>query len=197
MPDGWEEVSSVEGVTSTAPSAPLETERLLLRRLSAADAADLFRTVGDPDVMRYWHPGPDVDLAAVRRRIAEIERHWRRHGFGDWGVVDKADGELLGFAGLHHIVEMDEVNVGYALARSHWGRGLGSELVRFLLAYGLERLCLPEVVAVIDPRNEASIALAVSGGLDLRERRLWRGHERLVYGISRVGRHEVERSSHV
>ena len=43
----------------------LQTERLTLRRLAEHDAAALFRTTGDPDVMRYWAPGPDATVAAA------------------------------------------------------------------------------------------------------------------------------------
>ena len=57
-------------------SAP-QTERLLLRRLTPADAAALHDVTGDPAVMRYWYPGADADLAATATRIAEIEAQWQ------------------------------------------------------------------------------------------------------------------------
>lgn len=132
--------------------------------------------------MRFWAPGPDPSVAATRERIAAIEAHWQAHGFGDRAVVSR--GLVVGFAGLHLIPDVDEVNIGCALERSAWGRGLGTEVYRRLLDWGFGRLGLPEVVAVIDPANDASIALARRCGLTLWRRFEWAGHDRLAYRIT-------------
>ena len=145
------------GGTDAPPPA---TACLALRRLRADDASDLFRTVGDPDVMRYWAPGPDAAAEATAQRIADIQAHWVTHGFGDWGVVERATGALIGFAGLHHIAGMPEVNVGYAFEKSRWGHGYATETCRAMIAYGFDRVALPEIVAVIAPQNRASIRVA-------------------------------------
>ena len=79
---------------------------------------------------------------------------------------------------------MDEVNIGYVLARDRWGQGLGSELAKAILRFGFVDLCLPEIVAVVDPANTASIHLAGTCGLALRRRFTWMGCERLAYGAS-------------
>jgi ribosomal-protein-alanine N-acetyltransferase len=171
-------------MTDAMLNGRLESVRVSLRRLTSDDAPALFRSVGDPTVMRYWCPGPDPDVAHTVERIAEIEYHWQTHGFGDWGVVSKADGELIGFAGLHHIADMDEVNIGYVLQRDRWRQGLGHEIAQFVLGYGFGQLSLAEVVAVVDPRNAASIRLVRKCGLALRRRIVWMKRERLVYGVS-------------
>jgi len=173
-------VTASDTAFGRAPSG----ERLSLRFLSPDDAPALYRSVGDPAVMRFWAPGPDGDIAETARRIADINEHWSEHGFGDWAVVGKPDGGVIGFAGLHHIAEMDHVNVGYVLERGRWRQGLGSELCRLVLAYGFRTLDLPEIVAVIDPRNVASIALVEKYGLCLRSRLTWSGRERVMYAIT-------------
>ncbi|MEX2207672.1 MAG: GNAT family N-acetyltransferase [Myxococcota bacterium] len=173
--------------TVVADSAgPLVTVQAVLRHLTRGDAPALHCVTGDRGVMRYWHPGPDGDVAATERRIADIEAHWQRHGFGDWAVLERSGGALIGFAGLHHISDMVAVNVGYALAASHWRRGIGAEVCRLLLGHAFSVLGLPEVVAVIDPRNVASLALAGACGLSLRERCIWQGQARVVHAMTRV-----------
>ena len=164
----------------------LETERLLLRRLMPDDASVLHRCTGDQRVMRYWHPGADADLAATAALIAEIEAHWDAHGFGDLAVLTRDSGELVGFAGLHHISGMAEVNVGYALIPVRWRCGLGGELCTALLEHGFTVLSLPEIVAVVDRRNVASIALAERSGLTYRRETTWQGQPRLVYALTRA-----------
>ena len=164
----------------------LETERLWLRRLTSADADALHRCTGDPAVMRYWYPGPDVDVGATTARIAEIEAHWRDHGFGDYAVVARDSRDLIGFAGLHHIAGIAEVNLGYVLLPAYWRRGLGAELCAALLAHGFTGLGLPEVVAVVDPRNVASVALAERSGLTLCGETTWQGQSRLVLALTQA-----------
>ena len=172
-------------MTDVQFSSRLETERTTLRRLTSDDAPALYRSVGDTAVMRYWYPGPDQDVAGTAQRIAEIDDHWQAHGFGDWGVISKSDGELIGFAGLHHIADMSAVNIGYVLARDRWRQGLGYEIAASVLGYGFRHLRLPEVVAVVDPDNTASVRLACKCGLALRQRFVWMGRQRLTYGVSR------------
>jgi [ribosomal protein S5]-alanine N-acetyltransferase len=179
---GERERSASGGAAQRAP----RTKRLVLRRLTPGDAAALHRCAGDPAVMRHWYPGPDADIDATAARIAEIEAHWREHGFGDYGVTARDSGELVGFAGLHHIAGMTEVNVGYALVPDRWRQGLGAELCAALLAYGFGALGLAEIVAVVDPRNAGSVALAERCGLAWRGETTWQGQARLVFGVTQV-----------
>ena len=164
------------------------TARLALRRLRPIDAANLFRTVGDPEVMRYWAPGPDAIVEATAQRIAEIEAHWAAHGFGDWGVVERDTSALIGFAGLHYIAGMPEVNVGYAFEQSRWGRGYATEVCRAVVDYGFEQLRLAEIVAVISPQNRVSIHVAEKSGLVFWKRFVWSGRDRVAYRITRPTR---------
>lgn len=168
------------------PADAIETERMLLRRMTPQDAAGLHGCTGDAEVMRHWHPGPDVRIADTARRIAEIEAHWQRYGFGDYAVLARDSADLVGFAGLHHIAGVTEVNVGYALVPSCWRQGLGGELCRSLLAHGFDFLSLPEIVAVIDPRNTASVTLAEHCGLGFRRVLSWQGQPRVLHAITRA-----------
>jgi ribosomal-protein-alanine N-acetyltransferase len=135
--------------------------------------------------MRYWAPGHDRSIEDTRRRIAQIDTHWHSRGFGDWGVIEKATGRLIGFAGLHYIEAMPEVNVGYAFERAMWGRGFASETCRAVLAFGFQEVRLEQIVAVIAPANEASIRVAERCGLRLWKRFRWTGRDRLAYRIRR------------
>jgi RimJ/RimL family protein N-acetyltransferase len=178
--------SVADGDGASRPTGALETERLRLRRLTPEDAAGLYVCTGDVEVMRYWHPGPDADVTDAERRIAEIGAHWELHGFGDCAVLASDSGDLIGFAGLHHIAGLAEVNVGYALVPSRWRQGLGTELCRSLLAYGFDILDLPEIVAVIDPRNTVSVALAEHCGLGFRRGLTWQGQPRVLHALTRA-----------
>ena len=67
-----------------------------------------------------------------------------------------------------------------------WRRGLGSEVCGPLLAHGFAVLGLPEIVAVVDPRNVASVALAGRCGLTFRRELVWQGQPRLLFSLTRA-----------
>ena len=167
-------------------NAPLEVEtrRLLLRGLSHRDVPVFHEIVGNPEVMVHWHPGPDGDEAATADRITSINQHWSEHGFGDWGVEEKASGYLIGFSGFHYIEGMSEVNLGYAFRRSAWRRGFGTEVCQRVIDIALNRMGLAEVVAVISPENTASMWLAEKVGMSYWKRTTWSGQPRVVYRIA-------------
>jgi ribosomal-protein-alanine N-acetyltransferase len=160
------------------------TERTLLRPLTQADASELFLTTGDAEVMKYWRGGPDKTLEQTEAGIAKINSHWNRHGFGDWGVELKKNGELIGFCGLHYIEDMAEVNIGYALKKEVWRKGLGYEVCRRVLDYGFGALDVNEIVAVIRPENTTSIRLAQKLGMVFTKEFVWKGGVRVAYVLT-------------
>lgn len=162
----------------------LETSRLTLRRLTLDDAEALFRTVGDPKVMEFWAPGEDQKIEQTVERIKTINEHWNINGFGDWAMIEKKQNRLIGFCGLHYIFGMKEVNVGYAIEKSRWRLGFGTEVVEIILDFGLNLLNLKDIIAVIDPCNGASLKLIKKCGLIYWKESSYMKRPRAVYKIS-------------
>lgn len=163
--------------------AEIETRRLRLIRLCVDHAEALFRTFGDPDTMRFWLNAPDDSIDETKQRILSIEDHWQTHGFGDWGVFEVDTARLIGLAGLHYITGMDDVNIGYAFEKQYWGRGFGFEACKAVLEFGEKVLGRSHIIAVIWPRNSASIRLIERCGLRFLESTIWGGGDRFVYRI--------------
>jgi ribosomal-protein-alanine N-acetyltransferase len=123
----------------------IRTERLLLRPFEGQDR-DAFATIAaDPEVA-----GP---LGGARIQAPEyfdaMREFWARHGNGQLAIV--ADGALVGRVGLRrqppeweHPMQ-GEVEVGWMLARSAWGKGYATEAARAMLAWGFETLNLPQI----------------------------------------------------
>ncbi|WP_164172017.1 GNAT family N-acetyltransferase, partial [Streptococcus pneumoniae] len=74
-----------------------------------------------------------------------------------------------------------EVEIGWRLPRAAWGRGYASEAAHAVLRHGFDTLALEEVVALIDPDNARSIAVAAKLGLALAGRRAAYGTEFDLY----------------
>jgi RimJ/RimL family protein N-acetyltransferase len=134
----------------------MRTKRLLLSSWTEADWLLLKPIATDPEVMRYISEGqiwPDDRIQEfVQRQITCL--HERDYCM--WKLTEPDTGQMIGFCGLQPLPNADEIEIGWWLARSHWGRGLATEAARAALRDGFERVGLERIVAVAHPDNRAS-----------------------------------------
>lgn len=142
-------------------SFPVErrTERLLLRTWRESDLDGLAAVLGDAEVMRYMWGEPRT-IEESREALERRTDHWERHGFGFWAAESLSTGELMGWVGLQYaewLPELSsEVEIGWMLARAHWGQGLASEGAAAALEAGFESLRLKRIVGLYHPDNVRS-----------------------------------------
>jgi RimJ/RimL family protein N-acetyltransferase len=135
----------------------LVTPRLKLRWMDERDVQAHYAVFSDPEVTRYWSRGPWTSLDEARDHIAGIRAAYADGSGMRLGVERIDTGELIGSVSLHHFVDASRrCEIGYALARAHWGGGYVSEALRALLDYGFKALDLNRVEADIDPDNAPS-----------------------------------------
>ena len=130
----------------------LTTERIVLRPWRDADLEPFVAMGTDPEVMRHFPAllTPDDSAAMVGR----IRDHFDREGFGLWAVEVPGIAPFVGFTGLMRPRWRPEsVEVGWRLARAHWGSGYATEAARASLAFGFETLALAEIVSFVLPEN--------------------------------------------
>lgn len=141
------------------PLPELRTPRLLLRRITAADAPAILRLRSEPQVMRYLDREPAASLDEALAFIGIIDANLADNAGLTWGLA-RADApdKLLGTCGIwrldlyHHRGE-----VGYALLPEAWGQGLMQEALAEVCRYGFEVLQLHSLEGNVNPHNEASI----------------------------------------
>lgn len=139
----------------------IETERLCLRQWRARDFPVFARLNADPGVMAYY---PDVLGKQESNNLAnKIQSLIAKRGWGFWSVEEKASGRFTGFTGLHvpeyELPCMPCVEIGWRLARQHWGKGYATEAGKAALDVAFNRLDLAEVVAFASVANNRSIAV--------------------------------------
>jgi RimJ/RimL family protein N-acetyltransferase len=172
-------------VSGGDPDPTVQTERLVLRRWRATDAAALAAINADPEVMRFIGRGAVLGRGLSDDLLARFEREWRERGFGLWAVVERtAPDQLLGFCGLTVPMFLPDVlpavEVGWRLARSAWGRGVATEAARAALAFGFEEHGMHEIVAIINPGNVRSLRVAEKLGMTPRPDRFHTGANQRV-----------------
>jgi RimJ/RimL family protein N-acetyltransferase len=117
----------------------LETGRLRLHEFVPDDADAFFALNSDLEVMRYT--GAACFTSIEQARVSLCKRpiaDYRKHGFGRWAVVLKSHSKLIGFAGLKHLDDLNEVDLGYRLMVAYWGQGLASEASRACVTHGFQ-----------------------------------------------------------
>lgn len=133
----------------------LETERLLLREFTAQDAQLLVDLNNNPNVTRYTGDGP-VTLEEAQKIILDVILPQYSNQLGRWAVHLKSNKEFIGWCGLKHIVELDEIDLGYRFFEPHWGKGYASESAIASFNYGLQQLGLKTIVGRAAIENIAS-----------------------------------------
>ncbi len=162
----WEE-DGFEIKTYSASLVIMETERLLIRRITRKDMDALLAIMGKPEVMYAWEHG--FTKKDVRKWINRQLTRYRKDGFGYFAVILKESGALIGQAGLMKstINGNEAIELGYILNNTYWHNGYGTEAARACLEYAFGELGLKTVCCSIRPENEASIRVAEKLGMTL------------------------------
>jgi RimJ/RimL family protein N-acetyltransferase len=140
--------------------SPLETERLRLRMMTPEDVADVFTYHSREDVCRYL-PFPPRSYEQVSEKVTQFAAATTLKTEGDyWQLAIEHDGHVIGdlFFKLHS-VEHATAEIGWTLHPDHHGRGYMTEIASAVLDIAFGELELHRVMARLDPRNTASIAL--------------------------------------
>ena len=110
----------------------LETERLILRPLSTADAEAMFVWLSDPEVNRYMPYPLYTDVEAARRWIASTFQQEKYYLFG---FVRKSDGLLIGSGDVSPKDYTAAWVFGYNLRRDCWNQGYATEATRAMIDF--------------------------------------------------------------
>ena len=155
-------------VAGAGGAAILTTPRLRLRQWREEDLAPFAALNADPQVMEFF---PKTLTRAESDAVAgRIRDHFARHGFGLWAVEAPGIADFMGFVGLAvpsfeaHFTPC--VEIGWRLAREHWGHGYATEAATAALAFGFGDRALEEIVAFTVPANIPS--RRVMGRLGMR-----------------------------
>jgi ribosomal-protein-alanine N-acetyltransferase len=145
-------------VTDTKIDLPvLETARLTLRKLTMADADDVFAYAADPEVARFvtWSAHATVQDSIAFLNM--VKQKYENGQIAEWGVSERSTGRIIGTCGFTWIrPEHGKGEIGYALARTHWRMGFMTEAVDAVMRYGFVALRLNRIEARCKTENTGS-----------------------------------------
>lgn len=144
----------------------IETERLLIRRLTPDDAAAYLPLVSLPEVIRFTG---ERALRSTDEVVQLLEtrsiRDYERYGYGRMACIEKSTARLVGFSGLKYLEDMDEADVGYRFLPDAWGKGYATETASAIMNAQPREFGLARVIGLVEPENRGSVRVLQKLGL--------------------------------
>lgn len=137
---------------------PIETERLLLRKLQLSDVYEYYeRLFGDGDVSRYMLFEPHQTIMESLESVQRKLKRYEEENFYCWGVELKEEAGLMGLVELLRFDEQTNTcSFVYMLGCDYWNQGYGTELLKAVFRFAFEELEVERIVADHMTKNVAS-----------------------------------------
>ena len=165
----------------------LETTRLILRPMKAADIDALLVIFTDPQVMAAFDEEP-FNREQMSRWLGRNLDHQEKYGYGLFSVLLKENGLLIGDCGLE-VMEVDGIQVaelGYDFRSDYWNQGYATEAASAVRNYAFDVLELPQLISLIRVHNAASQRVSEKIGMARISEFETHGIQYWKYGLSRA-----------
>ena len=136
----------------------LTTARLVLRATSPDDVEGVFAMESDPVAMRYWSRPPMQDISEARASVERAMTFFPERVGLRWSITRAGEDRLIGNVSVFDFHEpSDRADIGYGLARAHWGQGFMHEALIAVVDYAFGPMGLRRLEADVHPGNQASL----------------------------------------
>lgn len=165
----------------------LETERLILRKLSLNDAENMFENcASDDEVTKYLVWESHKNLEVTKEYLKNIVKEYENHKNFDWCIELKSTGQPIGTIGCKALDEnIKKIEVGYCIGRRWWGNGITAEALKEVINFLIFKVGINRVEAYHDVRNFASGIVMQKAGMSfeglLREAYMFHDNAKDVY----------------
>lgn len=169
-------IPSMHGVT---------TERLVFRHTSMDDVSWWMEYINSAEAIRFMSLTVGSEASCREFIQRSIDRR-ATDGSGLNAIMEQATGKPVGMIGLltQVVDEMDELEIGYHLLPSAWGRGFATEAAIACKEFAREHRCAPSVISLIDHQNFASQAVARRNGMHYETDTVHRGVPAMVWRVA-------------
>lgn len=160
----------------------LETEKIMLRKITDQDLDFILSHFCDPNVCRYLVDNEPTNSSEEAKEIID----WC-NGNGSpnsrqnrWLIMLKETGESAGTVGFHNWDRVNHIaEIGYDLSFAHWGKGIMSEVLQRVLAFGFGEMQLNRIQAFVHLQNAGSYSVLKKQGFVaegiVRDKHFFRG----------------------
>lgn len=147
----------------------LETERLILRRFTVADAPFGYKNwTADPLVTKYLTWKPHASVSETEYIFKLWEDDYANLDYYQWVIVLKEINEPIGSIGVVRFDQrLNSCEIGYVIGRNYWGRGIMPEAFSKVIEFLFEEAEFGKIAALHDVNNPNSGKVMKKCGLTL------------------------------
>jgi len=136
----------------------LETKRLVLRKLEESDAEALFENYSDEDIAKNFMDEPFGDIKQASQFIEAFNAEFSQGKAITWAIAIKITDQMIGTCS--YMIETSTcAEIGYDLAKTHWGKGIMTEALEAMIGYGFDELGIEKIKADTLSNNSRSLNL--------------------------------------
>jgi ribosomal-protein-alanine N-acetyltransferase len=145
------------------PFPIIETEHLLLRRITLDDTNDMFEMRKDPRMYEYLDTKVDKNPGETKAYISKMNHGIDEEEWIIWAIEHIQSKKVIGTICIWNLNEEEESGeLGYGIIPDYQGQGLMKESLVSVIEYGLEVMKLKVLEAYTEEHNEKSINLLES-----------------------------------
>ncbi len=136
----------------------LHTERLHLRKMTTDDVDSLFTIWSDPEVTKFMNISNFTTKDQAEEMITFLNRLAQDHKAIRFTIIEKKTYEIIGSCGYNSLdFENEKAEIGYDIAKNHWGNGFAPESISSLIDYAFDTLHFHRIEAKVEPENVNSV----------------------------------------
>lgn len=163
----------------------LETKRCYLRELSVDDAQHFYDLNSDAEVIKYTGDAAFQNVMEAKSFLENYSQY-KQYGYGRWAVIDKSNGDFLGWCGLKYSPDLDEVDLGFRFFRKYWNQGYATETAKACIDYGFNQLQLTKIVGRAMKLNVGSVKVLEKIGMTFVGQFEFHLHDGVLYQIEKT-----------
>ena len=145
----------------------IETERLILREITQADAQAIFRNFSEPEIAKWFFEEPLTEIEQATQFIDYFNSEFEQGEGITWAIEMKENNECVGTCSIGGIEIGGGGEMGFDLAKECWGKGIMSESLIAIIDYGFTVLKLSKIDAHTYSTNSRAKRLLEKLGFQL------------------------------
>jgi [ribosomal protein S5]-alanine N-acetyltransferase len=150
---------------SFLPFQNLESDRLLLRQITAADVNEMYAMRSNAEVMKYIPRPLCTTLDEAMGVINMIQNKLDENEGCNWAITLKGSQKMIGFIGHYRIKwEHFRSEIGYTILPEYQGKGITTEAIKLMVDFGFNQMNIHSLEGVLDPANTASARVLEKNG---------------------------------
>lgn len=136
----------------------LQTERLVLRKMKASDAASMFTIWSDPEVTKFMNINSFTDESQAVDMIEMLDKLSRENRAIRYSIIELESNEIIGSCGYNSFdFKNAKAEIGYDISKAFWGKGYAPEAILSLMDYAFSTLEFNRIEAKVELENINSI----------------------------------------